>query len=60
MTKVTINKSDYSQATGKVVRVSEQKIMLNLSKGITGVETYVWLTIIDENGIEHTGTLCKN
>ena len=60
MNKVTINKSDYSQATGKVVRVSEQKIMLNLSKGITGVETNVWLTIIDENGIEHTGTLCKN
>lgn len=58
MNKVTINKADYSQATGNVVRVSEQKIMLDLSKGITGVETNVWLTIIDENGIEHTGTLC--
>ena len=54
---VTINKADYSQATGKVVKVSEQKIMLDLSKGMTGVETNVWLTIIDKNGIEHLGTL---
>jgi hypothetical protein len=30
---ITINKVDYSQATGKVVKVSEQKIMLDLSKG---------------------------
>jgi len=55
--QVTINKADYSQATGKVVKVSEQKIMLDLSKGITGVETNVRLTIIDKNGIEHLGTL---
>ena len=31
--------------------------MLDLSKGMTGVETNVWLTIIDKNGIEHLGTL---
>jgi hypothetical protein len=55
--QVTINKSDYSQVKGKVVKVSEQNIMLDLSKGITGVETNVWLTIIDKNGIEHLGTL---
>jgi hypothetical protein len=55
--QVTINKSDYSQVEGKVVKVSEQNIMLDLSKGITGVETNVWLTIIDKNGIEHLGTL---
>lgn len=55
--KVTINKADYSQAIGKVIRVSEQKIMLDLTKGVKGVETNVWLTIQDENGIEHTGTL---
>jgi len=54
---VTINKSDYSQVKGKVVKVSEQNIMLDLSKGISGVETNVWLTIIDKNGIEHLGTL---
>lgn len=57
---VTINKADYSQATGKVVKVSEQKIMLDLTKGVKGVETNVWLTIQDENGKEHTGTLFVN
>ena len=58
--KVTINKSDYSQAKGKVVKVSEQKILLDLTKGVKGVETNVWLTIEDENGKEHTGTLFVN
>jgi hypothetical protein len=57
---VTINKADYSQANGKVVKVSEQKIMLDLTKGVTGVETNVWLTIEDERGKEHTGTLLMN
>ena len=57
---VTINKSDYSQAAGKVISVQDQKISLNLTKGITGVETNVWLTIQDANGIEHTGTLFIN
>ena len=58
--EVTINKADYSQATGKVVKVSEQKIVLDLTKGVKGVETNVWLTIQDENGTEHTGTLFVN
>ena len=57
---VTINKADYSQATGKVVKVSEQKIMLDLTKGVKGVETNVYLTIEDESGKEHTGTLFVN
>ncbi len=58
--QVTINKADYSQATGKVINVSEQKIMLDLTKGVRGVETNVWLTIEDENGKEHVGTLFVN
>jgi hypothetical protein len=58
--QVTINKADYSQATGKVVKVSEQKIMLDLTKGVKGVETNVWLTIEDESRKEHTGTLFVN
>lgn len=58
--QVTINKADYSQATGKVVKVCEQKIMLDLTKGVKGVETNVWLTIEDESGKEHTGTLFVN
>ena len=58
--RVTINKTDYSQVTGKVILVRDQKISLNLTKGVSGVETNVWLTIQDENGIEHTGTLFVN
>lgn len=54
---VTVNKADYSQVTGKVIKVSEQKILLDLTKGMKGVETNVWLTISDQNGQEHTGTL---
>lgn len=57
---VTINKADYSQAIGKVLKVSEQKIMLDLTKGVKGVETNVWLTIEDESGKEHTGSLFVN
>jgi len=55
--KVTINKSDYSQAVGRVIKVDEQKIMLDLTKGVNGVETNVWLTILDNEGKEHLGTL---
>jgi hypothetical protein len=58
--QVTINKADYSQETGRVLKVSEQKIMLDLTKGVNGIETNVWLTIEDENGKEHTGTLFVN
>lgn len=54
---VTINKSDFSQVVGKAIKVSEQKINLDLSKGIHGVETNVWLTILDDKGNEHMGTL---
>jgi flagellar biosynthesis/type III secretory pathway ATPase len=57
---VTINKSDYSQVKGKVVKVSEQKILLDLTKGIKGIETNVWLTIEDKNSKEHLGTLIVN
>jgi hypothetical protein len=58
--QVTINKANYAQATGKVLKVSEQKIMLDLTKGVKGDETNVWLTIEDESGREHTGTLFVN
>lgn len=58
--EVTISKADYSQATGTVVKVSKQKIMPDLGKGVNGIETNVWLTITDENGREQTGTLFVN
>ncbi len=57
---VTINKSDYSQVEGRVIKVSEQKIEVNLSAGVHGVETNVWLTVTDKNGVEHLGTLFVN
>ena len=58
--RATITKSDFSQVEGKVVNVSEQKILLNMTKGIKGVETNVWLTVVDKNGKEHIGTLFVN
>lgn len=58
--QVTINKAGYSQATGKVVKVSEQKILLDLTKRVKGVDTNVGLTIENESGKEHTGTLFVN
>lgn len=57
---ITINKSDYSQVDGKVISVIEQKINLDLSKGISGVETNVYLTVVDKQGNEHLGTLFIN
>lgn len=55
--KVTINKSDYSQVQGRVIKVSEQKTELNLSVVTKGVETNVLVTVVDNDGIEHLGTL---
>jgi transcription antitermination factor NusG len=55
--KVTINKSDYSQVRGRVIKVSEQKTELNLSVAVKGVETNVFVTVVDNDGIEHLGTL---
>lgn len=54
---VTIKKSDYSQIEGRVIKVSEQEIILDLTNGVKGVETNVWITILDKNSIEHKGTL---
>ena len=58
--KVTINKSDYSQVEGRVIKVSEQKIEVNLANRVHGVETNVWITVVDNNGVEHLGTLFVN
>lgn len=57
---VKIRKSDYSQVLGKVINVNEQKIKPELSIGINGVETNVYLTILDKDGLEHVGTLFVN
>ena len=57
---VTIDKSDYSQVDGKVISVNEQNINLDLTNGINGVETNVYLTVVDRNGKQHIGTLNVN
>lgn len=57
---VTIIKSDNSKEKGKVTRVRENRIDLDLNKIATGVTTNVHLTIIDKNGIELEGTLFVN
>lgn len=58
--RVTINKSNHNQVEGRVIKVNETKIQVNLSNTINGVETNVWLTVIDNDGIEHLGTLFIN
>lgn len=58
--KVTIIKSDFSKVDGRVIKIGEQKIQVNMSKENDGVKTNVWLTIIDNEGIEHIGTLFVN
>lgn len=57
---VKINKSDSTQTKGKVIKVKDQKLILDLIKSVDEVETNVWLTIIDENGKEQIGTLFVN
>lgn len=54
---VNIHNVDKTLASGKVVKVSEKRIQLDMKKGQSGVETNVWLTIEDEKGKEHVGTL---
>ena len=53
--KVTVQKSDSSKSEGRVIKVSKQKIEIYSSK--KGVESNVWLTIVDKDGNEHQGTL---
>ena len=57
---VTIKKPDASEVKGKVVKVKDDKLNLDLSKTNSGVETNVWLTVEDEQGVEHLGTLFIN
>lgn len=54
---VTITKDNNLKIHGRVIKVSEQKIEVNMSTGKDGIETNVWLTIVDKDGVEHLGTL---
>ncbi|MCT4645793.1 MAG: hypothetical protein N4A74_12470 [Carboxylicivirga sp.] len=54
---VTIVKNDNSKVSGTVIEVEKQKIMLDLTKGIDGVKTNVFLTIQDKSKQVHEGIL---
>jgi hypothetical protein len=58
--KVTVLKSDSSQVQGRVIKASESTAELNMSSSEKGIETNIWLTVADDNGIEHLGTLLIN
>ncbi len=55
--EVTVHKQDSSEATGKVISAKDSKIFLDLTKGENGVETNVWLTVVDAAGSQHSGSL---
>jgi hypothetical protein len=58
--EVTIIKPDKTKTKGRVTRVKEKRINLDLDKKDLGVETNVELTVVDKNGIEVEGTLFVN
>lgn len=57
---VKIKKTDSTLILGKVISIAQSKINLDLSNSIDGVDTNVYLTVLDRDGITHTGTLYVN
>lgn len=57
---VKIKKTDSTLILGKVISIDQSKINLDLSNSIDGVDTNVYLTVLDRDGITHTGTLFVN
>lgn len=55
-----ITKADCSKVLGKIVAVNKKNIDLNLSVNTDGVDTDVVVTVIDKDGLEHSGTLFVN
>lgn len=54
---VTVQKPDFSEVSGKVISAKDEKIYLDLTKSVNGVETNVFLTVVDDSGFEHSGSL---
>jgi hypothetical protein len=48
----TISNTCHSQATGKVVKVNEKKIMLNLTKGLKGLQKNIYLNVKTSKNIQ--------
>ena len=57
---VKIKKTDSSLVLGRVINIDQSKINLDLDKTIGGIDTNVYLKVVDKDGIEHTGTLFVN
>lgn len=57
---VKIKKTNSTIILGKVISVDQPQINLDLSNTIDGVDTNVYLTVIDRDGIKHTGALFVN
>ncbi|HPB05602.1 MAG TPA: hypothetical protein PKX60_05135 [Prolixibacteraceae bacterium] len=55
--KLTIKQPGDIQATGRVINVEEKKIFPDYNLTKTGVDTNVWLTILDNYGKTHSGFL---
>ena len=57
---IYIKKEDSSKVLGRVTSVNEQTIDLDLSKVADGIYTNVFVTVVDKDGEEHSGTLVVN
>lgn len=57
---VHIKKIDSSKVLGRIIAVSSKNIDLNLLANAEGVDTNVFVTIVDKDGEEHSGTLFVN
>ncbi len=53
----TIQKANYNEHTGIIKEIKKQDICIGLGNGISGTETNVYATVVDENGKEHFGFL---
>ena len=55
--RVTIKSTVSLLASGVVLEINKQKVYLNQNRVNTGIETNIWLTVLDERGVRRTGTL---
>lgn len=55
--RLIVRKSDASKVQGVVMNVDEPYLFLDLKKGEEGAETNVLMTVKDDNGQFHDGTL---
>jgi hypothetical protein len=52
-----VKKADSSEVLGRVTSVHSERISLDLSVKENGVDTNVYVTVVDNEGNEHSGAL---